>query len=158
MIHTHTHVCVCVVCAVLSLSVMSDSLQPHKLQHVRFPCPWGFSRQEYWTGLPCPPPGDLPNPGIILSSPALQAGLYCLSHQGSPYMCVCVCVCGVCTLDVIFHRILNIVLCAIQCYTHFLRLNLMAVVIHISYFGIWLAEKLVGFHQWHSNFEPVLSR
>ena len=27
-------------------------------------CPWGFSRQEYWSGLPCPPPGDLPNPGI----------------------------------------------------------------------------------------------
>ena len=24
---------------------------------------WGFSRQEYWSGLPCPPPGDLPNPG-----------------------------------------------------------------------------------------------
>ena len=25
-------------------------------------CPWGFSRQEYWSGLPCPSPGDLPNP------------------------------------------------------------------------------------------------
>ena len=33
----------------------------------------GFSRQEYWSGLPCPPPGDLPNPGIKLRSPALQA-------------------------------------------------------------------------------------
>ena len=34
----------------------------------------GFSRQEYWSGLPCPPPGDLPNPGIepaVLTSPAL---------------------------------------------------------------------------------------
>ena len=31
-----------------------------------------FSRQEYWSGLPCPPPGDLPNPGIELRSPALQ--------------------------------------------------------------------------------------
>jgi len=34
----------------------------------------GFSRQEYWSGLPCPPPGDLPNPGIepaSLTSPAL---------------------------------------------------------------------------------------
>ena len=30
----------------------------------------GFSRQEYWSELPCPPPGDLPNPGIKLSSPA----------------------------------------------------------------------------------------
>ena len=33
----------------------------------------GFSRQEYWSGLPFPSPGDLPNPGIELGSPALQA-------------------------------------------------------------------------------------
>ena len=32
----------------------------------------GFSREEYWGGLPCPPPGDLPNPGIKPRSPALQ--------------------------------------------------------------------------------------
>ena len=32
----------------------------------------GFSRQEYWRGLPYPPPGDLPNPGIKPRSPALQ--------------------------------------------------------------------------------------
>ena len=32
-----------------------------------------FSRQGYWSGLPCPPPGDLPNPGIEPGSPALQA-------------------------------------------------------------------------------------
>ena len=32
-----------------------------------------FSRQEYWSGLPCPPPGDLPNPGIKPVSPVLQA-------------------------------------------------------------------------------------
>ena len=32
-----------------------------------------FSRQEYWSGLPCPPPGDLPDPGIEPWSPALQA-------------------------------------------------------------------------------------
>ena len=31
-----------------------------------------FSRQEYWSGLPCPPPGDLPNPGTGPRSPALQ--------------------------------------------------------------------------------------
>ena len=37
----------------------------------------GVSRQEYWSGLPCPPPGDLPDPGIELASftsPALQVG------------------------------------------------------------------------------------
>ena len=36
-------------------------------------CPWPFSRQEYWSRSPCPPPGDLPNPGIKPRSPALQA-------------------------------------------------------------------------------------
>ena len=34
----------------------------------------GFSRQEHWTGLPFPSPGDLPNPGIKPGSPALQGG------------------------------------------------------------------------------------
>ena len=37
------------------------------------PLSMGFSRQEYWSGLPFPPPGDLPNPGIEPGSPALQA-------------------------------------------------------------------------------------
>ena len=39
----------------------------------RFLCPWGFSRQEYWSGLPCPPTRDLPNRGIKPRSPSLQA-------------------------------------------------------------------------------------
>ena len=39
------------------------------------PLSMGFSKQEDWSGLPCPPSGDLPDPGIIL---------YHLSHQGSP--------------------------------------------------------------------------
>ena len=47
------------------------------------PLSMGFSRQEYWSGLPCPPPGDVPNPGIELTSPALQADSLRLSHQGS---------------------------------------------------------------------------
>ena len=37
------------------------------------PLSMGFSRQEYWTGLPRPPPGDLPDPGTELWSAALQA-------------------------------------------------------------------------------------
>ena len=37
------------------------------------PLSMGFSRQEYWSGLPFPSPGDLPNPGIEPGSPALQA-------------------------------------------------------------------------------------
>ena len=50
--------------AVLSHLVVSDSLRPHGLQPARLLCPWGFSRPEYWSGLPCPPPVDLPNPRI----------------------------------------------------------------------------------------------
>ena len=45
-----------------------------------------FSRQEYWSGLSFPFPGDLPDPGIEPGSPAFQAVLYCLSHQGNPIL------------------------------------------------------------------------
>ena len=48
----------------------------------------GLSRQEYWSGLPCPPPGDLPDPGIGPMSPvtpALQADSFPLSHHRSHY-------------------------------------------------------------------------
>ena len=41
----------------------------------------GFSRQEYWRGLPFPSPGDLPNPGIEPTSPALQADSLLLIHH-----------------------------------------------------------------------------
>ena len=37
------------------------------------PLSMGFSRQEYYSELPCPPPGDIPDPGIQLRSPSLQA-------------------------------------------------------------------------------------
>ena len=42
----------------------------------------GFSRQENWSELPFPSPGDLPDPGIELESPAWQADSLLLSHQG----------------------------------------------------------------------------
>ena len=44
----------------------------------------GILQQEYWTGLPCPPPGDLPNPGIEPRSPALQADSLPAEPQGKP--------------------------------------------------------------------------
>ena len=44
----------------------------------------GFSRQEYCRGLPCPPPGDLSNPGFEPGSLALQADSLLTEHQGSP--------------------------------------------------------------------------
>ena len=49
--------------------------------------PWGFSRQEYWSELSCPPPGDLPNPGIELRSPALQADSLPSEPPGKPKRC-----------------------------------------------------------------------
>ena len=114
-----------------SRSVMSNSLQPHGLQHVTvdlilclslsfllitlgvgsrkrwwwfsglvakscptLATPWsvarqapqsvGFSRQEYWSGLPFPSPGDLRDPGIEPRSPVLQEYLHQLSYEGSP--------------------------------------------------------------------------
>ena len=43
-----------------------------------------FSRQEYWSGLPFPSPGDLPNPGIEPGSPALEAGSLLSESPGNP--------------------------------------------------------------------------
>ena len=59
-------VCVCV----LSRSEVPDSWPPHRLWSAMFLCLWGFSRQNHWSGLSCPPPGDLPNPGMEPRSPA----------------------------------------------------------------------------------------
>ena len=57
-----------------SLSVISDSLQPHGLYIAhQAPLSLEFSREEYWSGLPFPIPKDLPDPGIKPRSPALQA-------------------------------------------------------------------------------------
>ena len=69
--YIYTHACNCaVLCLVAQLC---PTLRPRGLQPARLLCPWGFSRKEYWRGLPCPPPGDLPNPGIKPRPTALQA-------------------------------------------------------------------------------------
>ena len=44
----------------------------------------GFSRQEYWSGLPCPPPEDLPNSGSNPGLPHCRQILYHLRYQGNP--------------------------------------------------------------------------
>ena len=65
------------------------------LSHVQlFETPWtvayqaplslGFPRQEYWSGLPFPPTGDLPDPGIEPGSPALQADSLPSEPPGKP--------------------------------------------------------------------------
>ena len=55
-----------------SRSVVSDSAAPWTVAY-QAPPSMGFFRQEYWSGLPFPSPGDLPNPEIEPESPALQA-------------------------------------------------------------------------------------
>ena len=65
------------------------------LSHVRFfATPWtvarqaplsmGFSQQGYWSGLPFPPPGHLPEPGIEPVSPALSGGFFTTEPPGKP--------------------------------------------------------------------------
>ena len=73
-------------------SVMPDSVTLWTLD-CQAPLSMGFSRQEYWSGLPCPPPGNLLHPGIEPVSPeapAFQAKSLLLSHWGSPvYRILC---------------------------------------------------------------------
>ena len=56
-----------------SYPTLSD---PMDYRPTRLLCPWGFSRQEYWSGLPFPSPGDLPDPGIEPMSPIDRRILY----------------------------------------------------------------------------------
>ena len=52
----------------------------------------GFPRQEYWSGVPFPSPGDLLDPGIEPTFPALAGRFFTAEILGKPkYMCVCVC-------------------------------------------------------------------
>ena len=62
---------------------MSHTLQPHRLYSLSME----LSGQEYWSGLPFPSPGDLPNPRIKPRSSALQADALPAEPQGKPYQC-----------------------------------------------------------------------
>ena len=66
-----------------SLSVVSDSLRPHWTVAHQAPLSMGFSRQEYWSGLPFPSPGIFPTQGYNPGLPHCRQTLYPLSHQGS---------------------------------------------------------------------------
>ena len=69
---------------VFSCSVVPNPLWPLWTVACHAPLSVGFSRQEYWSGLPFLSPGDLPDPGIKPASPALQAYSLLLSHWRSP--------------------------------------------------------------------------
>ena len=64
---------------------LCDPMWPHGAH--RAPLSMGFTRQEYWSGLPCPPPGDLPNLGTEPRSPPVQGDSLSSSHHGSPRVC-----------------------------------------------------------------------
>ena len=66
-----------------SLSLVRFFATPWTVGH-QAPLSMGFSRQEYWSGLPFPSPGDLPDPGIKPRSPALQADALPSEPPGKP--------------------------------------------------------------------------
>ena len=73
------HVCVCVCCATPWIVVYWALLS------------MGFSRQEYWSGLPYPPPKDLPDPGIkpvSFASPALAGGFFTTSATWEAHIAI----------------------------------------------------------------------
>ena len=66
-----------------SHSVVSDSILISWAVSLSAPLSLGFPRQEYWSELPFPPPGDLPDPGIKPGCPALLVDSLPLLHLGS---------------------------------------------------------------------------
>ena len=83
-------VCVCVCACTRTRSVMSDSATPWTVAH-QAPLSMGFSSQEYWSRLPSPSPGDLPNPGVeptSLASPALAGGFFTTSTTMDTCICM----------------------------------------------------------------------
>ena len=70
-------------CVFMSSSVMFDSATPRTVAR-QAPLSMGFPRQEYWSGLPFPPPGDLPDPGVKPGSPALEANSLPSEPPGKP--------------------------------------------------------------------------
>ena len=71
--------------------VMSDSFVTRYTMAHQAPLSMGFSRQEYWSGLSFPSPGDLPDPEIETGSPALQAEYFFFFFAGRFFMAVALC-------------------------------------------------------------------
>ena len=74
------------ICVHVCLVVSNSYVTPRTVAH-QAPLSMGFSRQKYWSGLPFPPPGDLPDPGIESKSPAspsLGGGFFMTETPGKP--------------------------------------------------------------------------
>ena len=74
--------CVCVCVCVFSVARSCPTLCGPRDCSRQTSLPMEFSRQEYWSGIPFPTPGDLPNPGIELASPALAGRLFTTNATG----------------------------------------------------------------------------
>ena len=73
-------VCVCVCPAAQLCSILCNLWT---IAH-QAPVSMGYRKQKYWSGLPFSPPGDLPNPGIELMSPALAGEFFTTEPPGKP--------------------------------------------------------------------------
>ena len=73
----------CVLCCTLSLSCVPLLATPWTVAH-QASLAMGFSRHKHWSGLPCPPPGDLPTPATESTSPALQVDPSSSQPPGKP--------------------------------------------------------------------------
>ena len=83
--HYVIFLCICsLLVLVFNRSVVSNSLRPQWTVALEAPLSMGFSRQEYWSGLLCPSPGDILNPRIKLKSPSLQADSLPSEPPGKP--------------------------------------------------------------------------
>ena len=71
----------------LSHSAVSDFATPGTVAR-QAPLSMGFPRQEYWSGLPFPSPGDLPDPGNESESPALVGRFFTTEPPGKPGLCL----------------------------------------------------------------------
>ena len=76
----HSKERVCVLCHFSRVRLSATPLTVAR----QAPLSLGFSRQEHWSGWPCPPPRDLPQPGVEPVSPESQVDPSPLSHRGSP--------------------------------------------------------------------------
>ena len=81
-VYTHMHICICMYVCMLSCFTHVQLFVTLWTLALQTPMFMGFSKQEYWSVLPCPPPGALLNPGIeaeSLMSPALSGEFFTTS-------------------------------------------------------------------------------
>ena len=99
-----------------SCSVVSNSFSTPWTIASQAPLSMKFSRQEYWSGLPFPSPGDLPNPGTEPTSPALQADSLSSEPPEKPN------VLSMFIVKIIFVQVIadNLAICLLWAFFHFL--------------------------------------